>query len=194
MGDRREDRFGKMAREDGFEARSVYKLEEIQKKHRLISGGMRVVDLGCHPGSWSRYALDLIGERGWLVGVDTKTPPGLRGVFLTESVFDVTPERLLEALGGPADVVLSDMAPSTTGDRAGDHYRQIELARQALTIALAVVRPGGSFVCKVFEGGEAAAFVNEARAGFGTVRRVRPEAVRKESREWFLVGTARRNG
>jgi 23S rRNA (uridine2552-2'-O)-methyltransferase len=112
--------------------------------------------------------------------------------MLTGSVYEVEPSALMEALGGQADVVMSDMAPSTTGDRVADHLQQIELARCALGIAAQVSRPGGSFVCKVFEGGEAQDFVQEARALFTTVKRVRPDAVRRQSREWFLLASGRR--
>lgn len=189
MGRRRQDTFGRRAAAEGWEARSVYKLEEVQRRARILRQGQRVLDLGCHPGSWSQFTRRQIGRHGHLVGVDITPTPHLAGEFLHGSVLDVTPEQLLEALGGPADVVLSDMAPNTTGDRVGDHLRQIELARAALQLAIGVLVPGGTFVTKVFEGGESAEFVASARPHFGKVKRMRPKAVRKESREWFLVCT-----
>jgi 23S rRNA (uridine2552-2'-O)-methyltransferase len=185
---RRPDRFTRKAKDEGYAARSVYKLEDIQRRFRLLQQGQRVVDLGCFPGSWSRYALREIGKRGLLVGVDLEEPE-LDGRWITRSVYDVTVEELSEALGGPADVVLSDMAPRTTGERLHDHVEQIELARRALDLAVALLRPGGSFVVKVFDGEDANPYCAEVKAHFGKLKRVRPEAVRKNSREFFAVAT-----
>ncbi len=187
------DRYGQRASDEGYAARSVFKLQEIDRRARLLRPGQRVVDLGCYPGSWSRYALDRVGASGVVVGVDFQAPALSGAIWLDRSVFEVSAEALIEALGGPADVVLSDMAQRTTGSRHADHYNQLELARRALEIALATLRPGGSFVCKVFEGGEAADFQRETKVHFGTVKRYRPDAVRKVSREWFLVGTGFRS-
>lgn len=183
------DPYGQRASDEGYAARSVFKLQEIDRRHRLLRSGQRVVDLGCYPGSWSRYALDRVGASGVVVGVDFQAPALSGATWLDRSVFEVTTEELLEILGGPADVVLSDMAQNTTGNKHADHYNQLELARRALEVATAILRPGGSFVCKVFEGGEAADFQREAKAVFGKVKRMRPDAVRKVSREWFLVAT-----
>ena len=191
MGRRRQDQFGRRAAAEGWEARSVYKLEEVQKRARILRPGQRVLDLGCHPGSWSQFTRQQVGRRGHIVGVDLTDTPGLAGQFIRASVLDLDTDYVLELLGGPADVVLSDMAPNTTGDRIGDHLRQIELARAALQIAVAVLGPGGTLVTKVFEGGEAADLVASARTHFAAVKRMRPKAVRKESREWFLVCTGR---
>jgi len=189
---RSRDRYAKRAKDDGYQARSVYKLQEIDRRARLLRRGHRVVDLGCHPGSWSRFALERIGAGGRLVGVDLEQTELGAGTFLRGSVLEVGFDDLRDALGGPADVVLSDMAPKTTGARDADHYVQIELARRALEIAAALLVPGGALVCKVFEGGEAADFQREAREHFAKVKRMRPEAVRRQSREWFLVATGRR--
>lgn len=189
---RRPDRFARRAKEEGYAARSVYKLEEIDRRARLLERGQRVVDLGCFPGSWSRYALERIGRDGRLVGVDLSEPQLAGGAWIVRSVYDVTADELRDALGGPADVVLSDMAPSTTGARDADHYAQIELARRALELALALLAPGGRFVAKVFDGQDAPAFEKDVKAQFTAIRRVRPEAVRKVSREYFLVATGRR--
>lgn len=187
------DRYGQRAHDEGFAARSVYKLQEIDRRTRILRSGQRVVDLGCFPGSWSRYALERIGGRGSLVGVDLEAPSLSGGQFLARSVFEVTADELRELLGGPADVLLSDMAQHTSGHKDADHYQQLELARQALALADALVVPGGAFVCKVFEGPEAKDLEVEARAVFGKVKRYRPDAVRRQSREWFLVGTGRRS-
>lgn len=185
---KRPDRFTVAAKEQGYEARSVFKLSDIQDKARILRAGDRVVDLGCFPGSWSRYALERIGPKGRLVGVDLEAPTLGGGAFLARSVYDVTPEELRELIGGPADVVLSDMAPKTSGIADRDHYVQMELVRRAFELAEALLVPGGRFVVKIFEGEETKAFHDEARKRFGDVKRVRPEAVRKVSREFFWVG------
>ncbi len=188
------DRFTKAAKEQGFEARSVFKLSEIQRRFPFLNRGDRVVDLGCFPGSWSRYALQQIGREGRLVGVDFKAPTDLPdGVFLEASALEIAPEALIAALGGPADVLLSDMAPNTVGIPLSDHVRQVALARHALETAKDVVRPGGAFVVKVFDGDEVPDFQDAMRAAFGTVKRIRPEAVRRNSREFFLLGMNRRS-
>lgn len=186
------DAFAQRAKDEGFEARSVYKLEEIQKRFRLIKPGQKVVDLGCFPGSWSRYAWNLVGRKGAIVGIDLKEPLLTGPTWIARSIYDVTTEEITAALGGPADVVLSDMAPNTMGDRDSDHLQQLELARRALEVALACGAPGSAFVCKVFEGREAKDFEMEARRAYEKVKRVRPEAVRKVSREWFLVAEGKR--
>jgi 23S rRNA (uridine2552-2'-O)-methyltransferase len=187
------DRFSKQAKDEGYAARSVYKLKEIDQRFRLLAGGQRVLDLGNAPGSWSKYAIERVGRRGVVVGVDI-TPVALpHGTWITRSVFDVAPDELLAALGGPADVVLSDMAPLTTGDPLGDHVAQLELAARAAAIARAVLRPGGAFVTKVFDGEDAPAFVAGLRGDYAALKRVRPEAVRQVSREFFLVGTGFRS-
>lgn len=186
------DAFGQRAKDEGYEARSVYKLDEIQKRFRILRQGQRVVDLGCFPGSWSRYAWQIVGGKGTIVGVDLKEPQLSGPTWIVRSILEVTPDEILSALGGAADVVLSDMAPNTMGDRDSDHLLQIELARRALEVAVAVGGPGSAFVCKVFEGREAKDFEMEARAFYEKVKRVRPEAVRKPSREWFLVAEGKR--
>jgi 23S rRNA (uridine2552-2'-O)-methyltransferase len=182
------DHYTRKARAEGYGARSVYKLEEIQRRTRIIRPGARVVDLGCFPGSWSRYLL----EQGvaHLVGVDLQAPaPMKRGTFLVGDALELGPEPILAALGGPADLLCSDMAPATTGHPAGDHLRQIALARRALALAAELLRPGGALVVKVFDGEDAPAFQREVAARFAQVRRLKPEATRKHSVEHFLVAT-----
>ncbi len=179
------DHYTKKAKDAGFGARSVYKLEEIQRRTQVIHRGARVVDLGCYPGSWSRY---LVKQGvGRLVGVDFQAPEGIAGTFLERSALEVEPQELLDALGGPADLLCSDMAPKTTGDRRGDHIRQVELARCALALACDVLAPGGAFVVKLFEGQETQAFADEVKARFGKLRRIKPDATRKQSVELFVV-------
>ncbi|HMV67264.1 MAG TPA: RlmE family RNA methyltransferase [Myxococcota bacterium] len=189
---RKPDRFTRAAKEQGFPARSVFKLSEVQRRHPLLRQGQRVVDLGCFPGSWSQYALQVIGPSGRLVGVDLQAPELAGGVFLARSVYEVSAEELIEALGGPADVVLSDMAPNTTGVAFTDHVRQMELARCAVERADAVLAPGGSLFLKVFDGEEVPAFQLDLRRRYAKLDRFRPEAVRRNSREFFLLASGRR--
>ncbi len=181
------DHYTKKARDGGYGARSVFKLEEIQRRTRVIPRGGRAVDLGCYPGSWSRFLIEQGVAR--LVGVDFTAPEGLRGHFIEASALDVDPTVILEALGGRADLVCSDMAPATTGNRHRDHVRQVELARRALELAVALLAPGGAFVAKLFDGPEAQAYVGEVRAHFGKLRRIKPDATRKHSVELFVVAT-----
>lgn len=182
------DRFTKQAREEGYAARSVFKLKEVQQRFRILKPRQRVVDLGCSPGSWSRYVLEVIGERGTLVGVDIAEPQFVGGQIIHRCVNEVSVEEIEAALGGPADVVLSDMAPRTTGNLLGDHVEQIALAQRALDLAVGLLNPGGSFLVKVFDGEDAPSFVTGTRPFFNKVKRVRPGAVRRESREFFVLG------
>lgn len=184
----RPDHYTRKAKAEGLPARSVYKLEELDDHHHLVRRGGRYLDLGCRPGSWSAWIRRQTGADARLLGVDVEPCDGYPGTFLLMSVEDLTPAQVRQALGGPADVVLSDMAPNTTGARDVDHLRQIALAEAALAVAEQVLTPGGAFVCKVFDGRDAPAFVQALRARFTTVRRHKPKAVRSNSREFFLVG------
>ncbi|MFH1469438.1 MAG: RlmE family RNA methyltransferase [Pseudomonadota bacterium] len=184
------DHYTRKARAAGYGARSVFKLEEIQRRTQVIRRGIRALDLGCYPGSWSRYLIEQ--GVGHLVGVDLKVPDDLKGTFIAADALQITPEALLEALGGQADLICSDMAPSTTGDRFGDHLRQLALARRALALCAPLLRPGGAFVTKVFDGAEAPAFDGEVKAAFAGLRRLRPDATRKHSVEYFVVATGYR--
>jgi 23S rRNA (uridine2552-2'-O)-methyltransferase len=181
------DKFTKQAKAEGYLARSVYKLDEINKRFRIFQQGQRVADLGCSPGSWLVWAQEKVGKHGHVMGVDILEPGPVDVPFVVRDIFEVTPGDLMQALDGPADVVLSDMAPRTTGNTLGEHVRQIELATRALEIAKGILVPGGHFVVKVFDGEEAHAYVQSIRPHFEKVKRVRPEAVRQQSREFFVV-------
>ncbi len=190
MSDRsRPDHWTQRAKREGFQARSVYKLDEIVAREPVLTRGGRVVDIGCAPGSWSRYVAQVCGPECRLVGVDIQPVDGYPGTFLLGSIEEIPAERVRELLGGPADAVISDMAPSTTGDRMGDHLRQISLCEVALAFAEGLLRPGGAFVIKVFDGRDAPAFTQALRARFQAVRRMKPKAVRPESVEFYLVAT-----
>ncbi|MGC6515641.1 MAG: SAM-dependent methyltransferase [Myxococcota bacterium] len=184
---KRGDQFTQRAKDEGFKARSVYKLAECDRRFRVLKQGQRVIDLGCYPGSWSQYVLQRIGRPGTLVGVDFKAPELPRGRWIARSVMEVTPEELLEQLDGRADVVLSDMAQPTTGIALTDHVRQLVLVRKALELAVATLAPGGSLLVKVFDGEEVPQLQADIRAHFGRTRRIRPEAVRQVSREFYIL-------
>lgn len=181
---KRPDHYTRHAKAAGYAARSVFKLDEIAAKTHAVPRQGRALDLGCFPGSWSRWLI----ERGLtVVGVDLSEPAVSGGTWIARSVYDVTVEELQAALGGPADIVVSDMAPNTSGNRFTDHVRQIQLADRALELAIALLRPGGSFVVKVFDGGDAPAYTERVRARFAEVKRLKPDATRDRSVEFFLA-------
>lgn len=193
--DHRHDRFYRQAKRASFAARAVYKLEEIDHKHHLLGPGRRVLDLGCRPGSWLQYCSRAVGPKGALVGIDREPlevvipPPGAR--MVVGDVFTVTIEELLGDLPR-FDVVLSDMAPDTTGVRSLDQARSEGLFERALEIAEATLAPGGHFLGKLFQGPDFPKLVNRVRAGFTTARTIKPESSRKESIEQYVVGLGRK--
>lgn len=184
------DHYTLKAKQEGFPARSVYKLQEAQNKYRLLKPGDVVLDLGCAPGAWSRYALRIVGPKGLVVGLDL-TPVSLKAesfVFLNRDVFETSSEQL-RALSPKKyyDVVLSDLAPKTTGDRSGDHFRSLNLARRALELARELLSPQGVFMVKVFEGERFPAFREEVAGHFKKVKLFRPRSTRSSSREIFVL-------
>ena len=185
---KRPDRFTQKAKADGFSARSVFKLEEIDRRFQLVPSAGRVLDLGCAPGSWSQYVARKGRGHETLVGLDIQEVGSYPGTFVQRSILDTSPEELGALLGGPADLVLSDMAPHTTGNRLTDHVAQLELAQMALRCATTILRPGGNFVVKVFDGEDAHAYVLDVRKHFARARRVKPKATRENSVEFFLLG------
>lgn len=181
------DAFAIRAKEEGYSARSVYKLSEMDKRFKILRRGQRVVDLGCAPGSWSEYAIERVTPGGAVVGIDL-TPVSIPGgTFLVRSIFDITAEELATLLGGKPQVVLSDMAPLTTGARDADHWAQIEIARGAFDVAVDLLAPGGHFVIKIFDGPDAKALELDIRKRFTEFKRAKPEAVRQNSREFYMV-------
>jgi 23S rRNA (uridine2552-2'-O)-methyltransferase len=185
---RRHDVFFRKAREAGFAARSVFKLEDIDRRFRLLRPGDRVLDLGCRPGSWLEYALGVVGRHGHAVGLD-RTPlerPVAGARLIVGDVYTVTDGELLGDLRA-FDVVLSDMAPDTTGIRATDQARSIELVNEARRRAERLLAPGGAFVAKVFQGPDLASLRKQLGARFSEVHLVKPEASRSASTELYLV-------
>jgi len=188
--DQKADRFFRLAKTEGYRARSAYKLLEITNKYKLFRPGQTVLDLGAAPGSWSQVAYQQVGPKGKVVAVDLQPIETLPGVAsLVGDIRDAEVQRQIkELLGGKANLVLSDMAPSSTGIVVADQTRAIELAQVALATALRSLKPGGAFVVKVFRGEGYGEFMAEMRAHFAKVNAMIPRATREESREAFVVG------
>jgi len=182
------------AKREGYRSRAAYKLIEIDAKHHVLKLGARVVDLGAAPGGWSQVAARRVGEGGRVVAIDVLEMGAIPGVaFLHLDFHDAAaPERLKTLIGGEADVVLSDMAPNTTGHRPTDHLRIMGLAELAADFARGVLAPGGSFLCKVLQGGTEPALLAALRRDFAMVKHVKPAASRADSAELYLLATGYR--
>jgi 23S rRNA (uridine2552-2'-O)-methyltransferase len=177
------------AKARNYRSRAAFKLIELDDKFRFLKPGARVLDLGAAPGGWSQVAARRVGASGKLVAADILPLEPIPGVHVLalDIMSPEAPQRLREALGGPADVVLSDMAAPTTGHRATDHLRTTALFEAALETAQDVLTPGGVFVGKVFQGGAAPALLQRLKKSFREVRHVKPPASRAESVELYLV-------
>ncbi|MEW6500556.1 MAG: RlmE family RNA methyltransferase [Thermodesulfobacteriota bacterium] len=190
-----QDYYFKKAKKEGYPARSVYKLEEAQQKYHLLRKGDAVLDLGCQPGSWSLYAAKVIGPSGVVVGVDIQSgtqftqQSGRAPIhfFLDDAFAEATEERI-RGVRDRFQVVLSDMAPRTSGNRWTDQQLSLRLARRVVELARRFLVQGGNFYCKVFEGEDFKDLVEEVRLLFGQVKIVKPKSSRNESREVFLLG------
>ncbi len=188
------DYWTRKAKAENYPARSVYKLEEIDAKHGLLRPGQRVLDLGASPGSWSLYAAGKVGAGGCVVGLDLKPLEGVTKTnidFMVADVYDISPESLTAA--GLFDAVLSDMAPATTGIKSTDQVRSEELARAALDMARRVLKGGGSFLVKIFQGPDVDQFFKEVKAEFREVKRLKPKSSRSISPEIFILGLGFKN-
>ena len=189
--DRQEkDPYVQRARKEGWRSRAVFKLEQIDQKERFLKPGMVCVDLGSAPGSWSQYVTSILKGKARIVAVDLLEMDSLPDVEFVQGDFrdDEVFARLLESVGPDrADLVLSDMAPNITGTRVVDQPRSMFLVELALDMARKVLKPGGSFVCKVFQGEGFDEFVRDARNSFDRVRVIKPKASRTGSREVYLV-------
>jgi 23S rRNA (uridine2552-2'-O)-methyltransferase len=177
------------AKAQGWRSRAAFKLIELDDKYHLIRKGVRVLDLGAAPGGWTQVAV----KRGAasVLAVDLLPIEPVRGATIVQGDFTdpAMPGQLTAALGGQADLVLSDMAPNTTGHAATDHLRIIALAEMALDFAVTVLAPGGGFVAKVFQGGSEKQLLDVLKRNFTTVRHAKPPASRKESSELYVVAT-----
>jgi 23S rRNA (uridine2552-2'-O)-methyltransferase len=173
------------AKRQGYRSRAAFKLKQLDERFHLLRRGARVVDLGCAPGGWSQVAAEA-GAR--VVGVDLSPTDPLPGARLIQGDFrDAETAATVAALGGPADLVLSDMAAPATGHAATDHLRVVALAEDAFAFAETVLRPGGAFVAKMFKGGTEAALLAALKQAFAEVRHAKPAASRAESAETYVV-------
>jgi 23S rRNA (uridine2552-2'-O)-methyltransferase len=184
------------AKRQGFRSRAAYKLAEIDDQYRLLKPGARVIDLGAAPGGWSEVAARRAGPRGRVVAIDILEMKPIAGVeFLQLDFLDETaPGRIKAMLDGKADVVLSDMAANATGHRRTDHLRIMALAEAAAHFAREVLAEGGSFLCKVLQGGTEAALLAALKRDFASVKHVKPPASRTDSAELYLLARGFRGG
>jgi 23S rRNA (uridine2552-2'-O)-methyltransferase len=189
----RKDAFHQRAKREGYRSRAAYKLVELADRHRLLAPGARVADLGCWPGGWLQVASERVGPTGRVVGVDLAAidPPldnanviAMTGDFSEPAVL----KALLDALGGPADVLLSDAAPKLTGIRDADRAREEALLEAVVAALPLLLRRGGDLLCKLLDSPEAEAIARRLSARFAEARTLRPEATRKGSAERYLLG------
>lgn len=184
------------AKRRGYRSRAAFKLIELDDKYKLLRPGMRVADLGAAPGGWTQVALERVGPAGRVAAIDlTPMEPIGDAVIVAGDVREPEAEQdLVAALRGPADLVLSDMAASSTGHAATDHLRIVALIETALDFADAVLAPGGAFVAKVLQGGTERELLTRLKRDFAKVVHAKPQASRKESAEMYVVATGYRGG
>jgi 23S rRNA (uridine2552-2'-O)-methyltransferase len=185
-----QDHYTRKAKKEQFPARSVFKLEEIQKKYNIIKKGDAVLDLGCAPGSWLLYAAGLTGNAGRVIGIDlvpvTINVPAHVNLY-TGDIF-LMDDHFFKSLGTGFNAVISDMAPSTTGNKFVDNVRSFDMCCKALSIAQMTLTAGGSFVCKIFQGEDFKTFVESVRNVFNVHRIFKPKSSRKASKEIYVIG------
>jgi 23S rRNA (uridine2552-2'-O)-methyltransferase len=186
-----EDHYSRMARKENYPARSVYKLQEIQHRNKLIKKGDRILDLGCSPGSWLLYASLMTGEKGFVVGLDIKPVtikiPKNAGVYICDILSGT--DEIIGLTGNNFNVVISDMAPDTTGSKSVDSAKSYELCMAALNIAEKILAPGGSFLCKIFHGDDFKKFSEMVKCAYTSHRIFKPQSSRKASKEIYIIGT-----
>lgn len=183
------DEYFRRAKEEGYLARSAYKLLQIQEAKRILRKGDRVLDLGCAPGAWIQAALETVGRTGRVVGLDlqeVRVQLGPNVTTIVGDVFKIEPDKLLAAAGGRFDCILSDMAPNTSGH--GDAERSAELCRRVLDLIPILLKPTGHLAMKVLEGGDYPDLLAAARALFADVKGYKPAASRSVSREMYIIG------
>jgi len=189
-----QDYYFKKAKKEHYPARSVYKLEEAQKKYRFLQTGNGVLDLGCQPGSWSIYAARIVGPAGLVVGVDLQEGKKISIAKAAEIIWfcdDITADYIVEKIQKIRKdfrTILSDIAPRTSGNKWVDQQQSLNLARRVLDLAGELLESGGNIYVKVFEGEDFREFVDSVRKSFKTVKIVKPKSSRSESREVFVLG------
>ncbi len=192
------DHYAKKAKKENFPARSVYKLKEIQQKFKLIKKGDKILDLGCAPGSWAKYAAALAGKDGRVIGIDLKKVSEQFSANTRVIIGDVMElaekdkENLAEIIGTGYNTVLSDMAPATTGRKEVDAARSYYLCMAALTIAQKILKQKGYFVCKIFQGENFEEFKDAVGQIFNRYKIFKPQSCRKESKEIYIIGIGKK--
>jgi 23S rRNA (uridine2552-2'-O)-methyltransferase len=190
------DPYVRAARAAGWRSRAAFKIIELDEKYKLFKPNQRVVDLGAAPGGWTQVAVQRVGEQGRVVALDLLPMDEIPGSILLQGDFEdlAVEQAVLQALDGPADLVLSDMAPNTTGHNATDHLRILALIDLALDFASKVLVPGGGFVAKAFQGGTEREMLNRMKRDFASVKHAKPPASRKGSAEMYVVAQGFRGG
>lgn len=190
---KRKDAFYKKAKQAGYRSRAAYKLLELSHSFGLLRPGQRVIDLGAWPGGWLQVAAELVGPRGRVIGIDLVPIDPLKTGNVTLVQGDATDpdqqRRLLSLLDGPADILLSDMAPKLSGVRERDEAQAQELSRAAVGCTTRLLRPGGSLLLKAFMDSGYPALLAALRAGFATVKTTKPQATRKGSAETYIIAS-----
>jgi 23S rRNA (uridine2552-2'-O)-methyltransferase len=187
------DPYVRRAHSEGYRSRAAYKLVELDEKFHILRGKKSVLDLGVAPGGWAQVVRRQIPKAA-VVGIDLLPVEPLEGVILFEMDFmdDTAPGRLIEALGGAPDLILSDMAANTVGHKQTDHLRTMGLVEAAVDFAVQVLKPGGDFVAKVFAGGTDPALLSILKSNFTTVKHAKPPASRKGSVEWYVIAQGKK--
>ncbi|MFN4281429.1 MAG: RlmE family RNA methyltransferase [Alphaproteobacteria bacterium] len=185
------DPYVQAAKREGYRSRAAYKLAELDEKYKLLKPGMTVVDLGAAPGGWTQVAVAKVGPKGKVIGIDLTPVEPIPGATLITQDFlaDEAPDQLKELLGGPADVVMSDMAAPATGHPQTDHLRIIGLCEAAAEFAREVLAPGGTFLAKVLRGGTEGTLLTRLKRDFTVVKHAKPPASRADSAEIYVIAT-----
>lgn len=190
-----QDHYFHRAKKEGYLSRAVYKLMEIQGSYRILSPGMKVLDLGAAPGSWMQFTAEIVGDRGYVVGIDLKPIEHPFPPYVLTLQGDMREPEFVKAVAdrfGAFDVVMSDMAPDTIGNKHADSARSAYLVEQAFELAKKVLKPGGHFLTKVFQGEDTPGLLQSIKQHFQKVKVVKPLASRKESKEVYILAMNRK--
>ena len=189
LADARRDQYRKLAKENNYRSRAVYKLSQINKSFHLLKRGMKIVDIGAAPGGWLQFASKIAGDNGFVIGIDLKDIEPIPNVITLKNDVDdrETLALILKSLGGKADIVMSDLAPNVSGLWEIDHLRQIDLTRKAVEITKNILRHDGNALYKIFQGESTSEFVADTRKIFSEVILTKPDASRKQSSELYLL-------
>jgi 23S rRNA (uridine2552-2'-O)-methyltransferase len=190
MAYQRKDTWYHKAKNEGYRSRAAYKLQELHQRLKLFKSGILVIDLGCAPGGWLQVAAKLVGGKGRIVGIDRNATKTLEDSRISTLTGDITQSEVIDSLyhhlGKKADLILSDMAPDTTGVGFQDHVHSVELVKITMQTAIRMLASGGNMVAKVFDGSDLTELVNELSRHFNRVKRIRLKTTRKGSRELYL--------